>query len=280
MINKHCELEIETESVAMRFGAMNFPVRPVTDEIEVFGALQMDYLELAMDSPLAHHQQIARQKGAILKALKRWKMGLVCHLPTFVYLAHLTDSIRQASLQEVLASLETASDLGAEKVIVHPGYIEGLAVHVRDQAVSLGLEGLEKIYDKAMRMDLPLCLENLFPSVGPYVNPDDFVPIFAAFPRMKLTLDTGHANIGDPAGRRIIDFIHRFGDRLGHVHVSDNNGRMDEHLPVGEGNIRFKAVMRALRQIGYDDTLTLEIFAQDRAELVKSRLKLAKMLSG
>jgi sugar phosphate isomerase/epimerase len=279
VINKHDELEIETESMPMRFGAMNFPVRPVVDEIEVFGALQMDYLELAMDSPLAHYRQIARQKGAILKALKRWQMGLVCHLPTFVYLAHLTDSIRQASLQEMLASLETACDLGAEKVIVHPGYIEGLAVHVRDQAVSLGLEGLGKIYEKALQMELPLCIENLFPSVGPYAKPDDFEPLFAAFPRMKLVLDTGHANIGDPAGRRVIDFIHRFGDRLGHLHVSDNNGRMDEHLPVGDGNIRFKAVVHALRQAGYEGTLTLEIFAQDRAELAKSRLKMEKMLS-
>jgi sugar phosphate isomerase/epimerase len=263
----------------MRFGAMNFPVRPLLEEIEVFGALQMDYLELAMDSPLAHHHQIALQKDAILKALKRWKMGLVCHLPTFVHLAHLTDSIREASLQEMLEALATACALGAEKVIVHPGYIEGLAVHVLDHALALGMEALEKIYAEALRMGMRLCIENLFPSVGPFVEPDDFAPILAAFPQMKLVLDTGHANIGDPAGRRVLDFIDRFGDRLGHLHVSDNNGRKDEHLPVGQGNIRFKAVVRALRQAGYDGTLTLEIFAQDRAELVKSRVKLEKILS-
>lgn len=28
----------------MRFGATNFPVRPILEEIDTFGALQMDYL--------------------------------------------------------------------------------------------------------------------------------------------------------------------------------------------------------------------------------------------
>jgi sugar phosphate isomerase/epimerase len=261
----------------MRFGAMNFPVRPVLEEIDAFGALQMDYLELAMDSPMAHHSRIAQGKSAILSALDRWKMGLVCHLPTFVYIAHLTASIRQASIQEVLDALETAADLGAEKVVAHPGYIDGMAVHVPDYALNLVMEALEKIWLRSCQLGISLCIENMFPRVGPFVEPDDFEPIFAAFPEMKLVLDTGHANIGDKAGHRVLDFIQRFGHRLGHLHVSDNNGRLDEHLPVGHGNIGFKAVASALKQVGYQGTLTLEIFAPDRAELVTSRRKLEKI---
>ena len=64
----------------MRFGAMNFPVRPVLEELDAIGALQMDYLELAMDSPMAHYRLIREQKDAIRRTLWRWKMGLVCHL--------------------------------------------------------------------------------------------------------------------------------------------------------------------------------------------------------
>jgi sugar phosphate isomerase/epimerase len=266
------------EESIMRFGAMNFPVRPVLEEIDVFGALQMDYLELAMDSPMAHHSRIAQQKRAIQAALVHWKMGLVCHVPTFVYIAHLTESIRLASIQEVLGALETAADMGAEKVVVHPGYIDGMAVHVPDYALNLVMEGLGKIWLRSCQLGLSVCIENMFPRVGPFVEPDDFAPIFAAFPEMKLVLDTGHANIGDKTGHRVLDFIRRFGSRLGHLHVSDNNGRIDEHLPVGHGNIGFKAVARALKQVGYAGTLTLEIFAQDRLELVTSRRKLEKIM--
>jgi sugar phosphate isomerase/epimerase len=263
----------------MRFGAMNFPVRPVLEEIEAFGALQMDFLELALDSPLAHHSLVFRQKDVIKKALKRWRLGLVCHLPTFVYMAHLTDSIRLASVQEVLAALETACELGAEKVVVHPAYIDGLAVHVLDQALELAMQALEKIWLRASGLGMALCLENMFPRVGPFVEPDDLEPIFAAFPGLQFVLDTGHANIGDDTGRRVIGLIHRFGNRLGHLHFSDNNGRADEHLPIGQGNIGFKAVVRALRQVGYDGTMTLEIFTPDRSELVKSRQRLKKLLA-
>jgi sugar phosphate isomerase/epimerase len=262
----------------MRFGAMNFPVLPVLEEINAFGALQMDYLELAMDSPMAHYSLIREQKDAIRRALGRWKMGLVCHLPTFVYLAHLTESIRQASMQEVLGALETASDLGAEKVVAHPGYIDGLAVHVLDDALILVMAALEKIWLRSSQLGLMLCIENMFPRVGPFVESEDFEPIFTSFPDMKLVLDTGHANIGDKGGRRLLDFIYRFGPRIGHLHVSDNNGRLDEHLPVGHGNIGFKAMARALKRIGYDDTLTLEIFSPNRDDLVTSRRKLENIL--
>jgi hypothetical protein len=42
----------------MQFGAMNFPVTPVLDEIETFARLGFDYLELAMDPPMAHHSNL------------------------------------------------------------------------------------------------------------------------------------------------------------------------------------------------------------------------------
>lgn len=262
----------------MRFGMMNFPVAPVLEEIAAIGRLNMDFVELAMDAPQAHYDLLQQRKKEILKALEHFGLGLICHLPTFVYTAHLTDAIRHASLIEVIASIETAADLGAEKVVVHPGYIDGLAIHVMDHAMDLAFESLERIYLRAASLGVILCIENMFPKLGPYVEPEDFTPIFQAFPSMKLVLDTGHANIQDKTGRRVVDFIIQHGDRLEHLHVSDNSGHFDEHRPVGHGNIRFRSVARALRQIGYDKTITLEIFEADQSELVKSRIKLEKML--
>ena len=37
----------------MQFGAINFPIRPLIDEIRSIAALGFDYIELAMDSPEA-----------------------------------------------------------------------------------------------------------------------------------------------------------------------------------------------------------------------------------
>lgn len=262
----------------MRFGAMNFPVVPILEEIEIIGRLNFDFLELAMDPPQAHAQKVRQHKKQIIRALTRMDMGLLCHLPTFVYTAHLSDAIRRASVDEVIISLETAVDLGAEKIVVHPGYIDGLAVHVQDYALSLAMESLEAIYNRSVDLGIPLCVENMFPRVGPYVEPDDFDCIFQAFPDLKLVLDTGHANIGDPSGRRVLAFITRFADRLEHLHVSDNSGQMDEHLPLGRGCFDFESLALALRQVKYDKTVTMEIFGEDRSMLVNSRLLFEKSL--
>ena len=262
----------------MRFGAMNFPIKPVLAEIDDFAALEMDYLELALDPPQAHFSLIRRQQQSIRRALRQHTMGLVCHLPTFVYTADLSPAIRNASIQETLASLEIAADLEAEKVVLHPGYIGGLGVHVMAQALALAMESLEIFVRRSERLGIIMCIENMFPKYRPFVTPDDFQPVFEAFPQLRFTLDTGHAHIGDEKGGRALAFIARHGQRLGHLHVSDNSGQADEHLPVGQGTIGFKALVRALVHSGYDDTLTLEVFSPDRADLVNSRRRISRML--
>jgi sugar phosphate isomerase/epimerase len=255
----------------MRYGSMNFPVKPVVAEIQAVASLGMDYVELAMDPPCGHFSQIKAQQKKIAAALQQHGLGLVCHLPTFVYTAHLTDSIREASVVEVLAALETAAELGAEKAVVHPGYIDGLAVYVLDDALARARDSLDRFVRRAGELGLCLCIENMFPRLGPYVEPDDFEPIFKDFPELKFVLDTGHAHIGDTTGRRITDFIERFGHRLCHLHVSDNLGLSDDHLPVGRGTVPFNAVARAMASSGYNGSITLEIFDDDRNAVVESR---------
>jgi sugar phosphate isomerase/epimerase len=262
----------------MRYGVMNFPIKPVVEEIKAAAALGMDYVELAMDPPCAHFSQLLESKASIMTALSDHGLGLVCHMPTFVYAAHFTDSIRQASIGEIIASLEAAVELGAEKVVLHPGYIDGLAVWVLEDAVALAMDSLARFSDRAAALGLTLCVENLFPRLGPYADPDDFEIILDTFPALKFVLDTGHAHIGDATGHRVMDFANRFGDRLAHVHVSDNWGQADEHLPVGQGSVPFEAVTRTLASIGYDDTITLEIFGVGAEEIKASRYRLEQLM--
>jgi sugar phosphate isomerase/epimerase len=259
----------------MRYGAMNFPVKPVLAELAEIAAIGFDYLELAMDPPCAHYSDIEKDRRAIRAFLNQNDMALICHLPTFVYTADLTESIRRASLDEMLHSLETAAGLNPLKVVLHPSYIGGLSVFVMETATRYALESMGAIIAKAETLGLCICLENLFPKCQTFFEPSAFAAVFKRFPALKLTLDIGHANIGSPHGQRIMQFIDQFGQRIGHVHVSDNAGRFDEHLPIGEGNIDFHKVAGALKKAGYDDTVTLEIFSEDRRRLVESRARFA-----
>jgi sugar phosphate isomerase/epimerase len=126
-------------------------------------------------------------------------------------------------------------------------------------------------------MGTRVCLENLFARLTPFTTPEDFDVVFEKWPQMAMTLDIGHAFIDGHGMDRILAFIRQFGKRIQHVHISDNFGRRDEHLAVGDGAINFAMLIEALRQIPYDDTMTLEIFTPDRDDLVRSRNMLQKM---
>lgn len=263
----------------MRYGAMNFPILPVAEEISIFSALGFDYLELAMDPPMAHFSQLKQNCGSIRAQLADAGMGLVCHLPTFVHTADLTDRIRQASVAEMLDALETAVELGAEKVVFHPGLIRGMGSHVLPAAKALAMESIAAIAAAGEAAGLKLCIENMFPAYGAFFEPDEYLPIFDRFPKLGLTLDSGHANIRSPGGRRLLAFLDRFVDRLAHVHISDNSGKGDEHLPVGDGKVDFPALARRLVAVGYDDTVTFEVFDPDRRRLADSRSQFQQLLT-
>jgi sugar phosphate isomerase/epimerase len=262
----------------MLYGAMNFPIKSVLAEIDEFARLGFDYLELAMDPPQAHYSTISENKEAILKALDSHSMQLVCHLPTFVSIADLTEGIRKASLTEMFKSLEVAAELNALKVVLHPGHISGLGVFVMQTALHFGRKSLTAIIAKADQLGICICLENMFPRFQTYFKPEHFGEILEQFTDLKITLDTGHANIDNRDGSKLLDFIRRFSHRIGHVHLSDNFGKRDDHLPIGEGTIDFDRVAKALKECGYDDTITLEIFAEDRQKLLASKEDFIAML--
>lgn len=263
----------------MRYGAMNFPVTPVLAEIETFARMGFDYLELSMDPPMAHHTTISADRKRITRALADAGLGLVCHLPTFVSTADLTASLRRASVMEMQQSLAVAAELGPDKVVLHPSMMGGMGAFVPDTVRGYAFDFFAKMADAARRLGVPICLENMFPRNGLGVEPDDLAGIFDAFPDFRMTLDTGHANIDDARGRRLKTLVERFAGRIAHVHVSDNQGRIDDHLAVGLGTIRFADLIRRLQAAGYDGTITLEVFDANRRMLVDSRERIKAMLT-
>jgi sugar phosphate isomerase/epimerase len=262
----------------MLFGAMNFPVAPVLHEIERIARLGFDYLELAMDPPMAHHSTLCALRTEITRALTVNGLGLVCHLPTFLTTADLTQSLRRASINEMRQSLAVAVELGASKAVLHPSMAVGMGPFVLDAVKGYAFDFLSEMVAAAQRLETTICLENMFPRNRLGVEPDDFEAIFSAFPSLKLTLDTGHANIDDRGGRRLKELVERFGSRIGHLHISDNRGQRDDHLPVGRGTVRFRRLVRQLKATGYDDTATLEVFGVSHETLVASRERIQAML--
>ncbi len=260
----------------MLLGAMNYPIKDLEEEIRAIAALGFDFLEMALDAPQALPALIWERKDRILGLLGDCSMGLVVHLPTFVWPGDLTPRIRKASLEETLEGLNLASHLKARCVVLHPGSFMGLGNVARDLSIRAALESLETLLEKASSLGIPVGLENMFPKGGWLVTPGDFDPVLEKFPDLGITLDVAHAFIGG-GFPRIHDFITAYGEKILHVHISDNWGERDDHLPIGAGRIPFVKVAAALKESGYRGWATLEVFATDRDYLRISRLKFRRM---
>ena len=67
--------------------------------------------------------------------------------------------------------------------------------------------------------------------------------IFFRLPQLKLTFDIGHGNVKTARRGVTRDYLFALNDRLTDVHLSDNDGTADDHLPFGapvQGAIHLK----------------------------------------
>jgi sugar phosphate isomerase/epimerase len=117
-------------------------------------------------------------------------------------------------------------------------------------------ESLPSVED---RTGITVAIENMFPvHVGSkplmfHANQD--LDQLAGIPH--LVLDTSHAAV---ARHDLVEVRRLFGERLRHVHLSDNAGKgWDSHLPPGEGVLDLDTFMRELAGSGYDGSISLEV---------------------
>jgi sugar phosphate isomerase/epimerase len=260
----------------MKYGAMNLPIKPIVEEIDEIGKLGFDYIELTIDAPESTPEKILYNKDRIQDVLSSYQLEVIAHLPTFISISDLYESIRKASIDENIKALEAGVALGIDKFILHPGTIRGLGRQVKDKAHKYANKSLSAILHKANELKVTLCLENMFPETHGLTEPYEFEKIFTKFPELRFTLDIAHAHIGTNKNRSP-EFIKRYPDKLFHIHISDNYGKEDNHLPIGAGMIYFWRIFKELKMIGYDETMTLEVFSRDRDYLKISKNKVKQM---
>jgi sugar phosphate isomerase/epimerase len=80
--------------------------------------------------------------------------------------------------------------------------------------------------------------------------------------RVGVCLDLGHANIQE----NVVDAVRIAGDRLIHVHASDNNAIRDDHFVPGRGSIAWEKAVAALREARFEGSFTVELRDYTRGE--------------
>jgi sugar phosphate isomerase/epimerase len=75
-------------------------------------------------------------------------------------------------------------------------------------------------------------------------------------PAIGLNLDPSHLF---PMGELANMVAYEVGDRIFHTHISDNDGQTNAHWRPGKGKVDWLAFLKALKDIGYDGPLSLEL---------------------
>ncbi len=175
-------------------------------------------------------------------------------------------------MQEVERDLMIFAELGAQKANIH-AFIRVPLQETR-WIREMNVAAFRRVLQKAKELGLKLMLENSPPHFN---TPRDLSTVFAAVPELALHLDVGHANL-ETEHNLTVELASLFVARLAHVHFSDNNGgNLDLHLPLGAGKIDWPWIVHILKRVGYDGTITLEVFSRDRTYLWRSRDKLLEL---
>lgn len=258
----------------MKIGSMNNPHNSILDEIRLFGEMGLDYVDLTIEYPEATPEKLLKKEGEIKDLLSTSNMGLTGHMPWFFEVSHPYPAVRDAFMAESLRIVDVAAKFGVDKLSTHTDHMDWYKKAGGDRMMEAVVDFFSKLTEACEERGILFCIENFDFKNFTF---DNFRRLFEEIPKMGFVLDVGHANLYGTNGEGITKAADELGGKLAHVHVHDNKGLEDEHLPVGAGYINWKKTLGKLKSTGYDKTITLEIHSQDREYIRISKEKIEKM---
>jgi sugar phosphate isomerase/epimerase len=219
---------------------------------DVISGARLDGVELWVETPW--YWEGGRRKEQA-EEMKRELDGLAktVHAPVMdLNPASYNDLVCRATTEETLRAIDLAEFLGADLVTIHPGRRTAKRP-VREVEREKLRRYLRACLDHAEEGEILLALENLEPFPWNIcADLEEMGRFLDDFP-LGMTLDISHAT---PPASRAIAFAKTFAERILNVHVSATRDGT-RHLPTRDGSA--DEVLAALRDIGYDGPLTLEL---------------------
>jgi len=170
----------------------------------------------------------------------------------------LSQPLREAAVQELLRACEAAALLGCAQVVLHPGpEREGRPPEAEFlQHMHHAAESLNLVAARCCELGVQLLLENMLAHLL-FGHVRDMMYLLGEISTCNVgtCLDTGHAHLA----RELDLVIQKLSGHLKLVHINDNRGDWDAHLPPGEGTIDWPRVIQQLRRNDFHGVLVLEL---------------------
>src|SRR6266481_10119149 len=151
---------------------------------------------------------------------------------------------RVEAMDELKRAIDIAEDLPFSRMILHMGGPRETAdPRKRDAAFS----SLEHLILHAHHVGVTICVENTTSEMGDPNYLRDFVDE-TRLAGLRFNFDMGHANLADfPDDQRLEKSFSPLRDFVSSVHLHDNRGEKDEHLPPYDGTINWPAAIKLLK---------------------------------
>ena len=251
----------------MKMGFPNNPRKNILEEIEWIGRNGFDFVDLFLEEDQAVPEKIDIQK--VRELLQKYGLGVVGHTAWYLPIGSPVPSLREAAISELQRYFKFFSKLKVNYVTIHANWPP--AMFSTKEGIEFQVETLRKLVENAKEHGIDLMYE---PVDTRQDDIESVSEILEKVPNLYLHIDIGHANL---FGRKPEPFIEKFYRRLRHVHMDDNDGIRDLHIPLGAGRgiVNWKNLIEILKQY-YNGTITLEIFSEDRDYVLLSKEKLKK----
>ena len=213
------------------------------------------FVELLLDGPYARERVVDRV-DEFRAALADAGVGIVVHLPFAADPGVPFGPVRAGVVEELVAGMDLAVDLGAEKVVFHPSSDAwGLGWDERETRGFVH-DALDDLVPAARDRGLVPCLENV---VSSYYDATALPELLDRYPDAAVTFDTSHALLAGMDEAAMAAFLETHADRVAHLHLVDTRGDRDEHLHPGMGTIDFGTVLSGAADAGWSGTATMEV---------------------
>ncbi len=208
-----------------------------------------------------------------VKKLKSAGVRLTLHGPFWELCPGSQDPlIRQVTRLRLHQFLDVAAVVEPERLVCHTGFDPRHHRSHRREWVDRALKIWEPVVRRAESLGAVFCLENVWEE-DPSLHRDilDRLPS----PFFRFCLDVGHQHAFSRTSLPL--WFEALEDKMAEVHLHDNDGSADDHLPVGQGAVNFHWLFRKLAQMPERPGLTVE--PHTRAHLWETLEGLSPFLS-
>lgn len=235
-----------------------------------------DAVELLMDGD--KWDEMEALFPALAEQLCALDVAYTVHPPAWdINLTSENKAIREASFLEYKKAIEFAGKIDAQHVVIHPGFCFApqFSKETGRQRAKMYIQQLCEI---AKPLHVTLAIENVgYNGTSLFTQKEYEAFLEGVDSSAKYLIDVGHANLN---GWDIASAIYHVKDRLAGLHLHDNDGKSDQHLPVGEGTIDWSSIFDVLRTEQIDCELVLEYApGTDLNMLQKGKERLVNELS-